>query len=56
MLNDKWKEDFLKQIQDYSVPLGLFADNYKIFGLPFFNEEERKSDFEKAIDDFINTI
>ena len=56
LLNDKWKEDFLKQIQDYSVPLGLFADNYKIFGLPFFNEEERKSDFEKAIADFINTI
>jgi type III restriction enzyme len=39
---DKWKEDFLKEIESrYQLESTLFGENskYKIIGLPFYNEE-----------------
>lgn len=56
VLNDEWKENFLQQIQDRAIISNLFASNYKIFGLPFFNKEDKKLAFEKAIDKFINSL
>ena len=41
---DKWKEDFLKEIESrYQIEPTLFRENneYKIIGLPFYNEETK---------------
>lgn len=45
---DKWKEDFLLQLEAQAIPIVNFADenNYKIWGLHFFNRECRDSVFE----------
>lgn len=56
LLNDQWKEDFLKQIEDRHSIKGIFANGYDIVGLPFFNKENRIKDFENAINDLINKI
>ena len=42
---DKWKEDFLKQIDKKAEILELNLDEYKIIGLPFYNKE-LENDFE----------
>jgi type III restriction enzyme len=52
---DKWKEDFLKEIESrYKIEPTLFGENdkYKIIGLPFYNEETKDTfinDFEKKL-------
>lgn len=48
--NDNWKEKFSEQIESKHEVEGLFADNYKIIGFPFYNEENRKQEFENAIE------
>ncbi|MSN96176.1 hypothetical protein F1B92_03020 [Campylobacter sp. FMV-PI01] len=54
---DKWKENFSLQIENNSLTTGLFTQNYKIIGFPFFNNEDRKiEEFKKVIDDFICKI
>lgn len=53
---DKWKEDFLLQIQKESIPVKTFADdnNYHIWGFHFFNRDKRSAvfsaDFETLMD------
>ena len=53
--HEEWKEYFLKKIKEkYEVE--IFAENkdFKIIGLPFYNEQERKqifkNDFENELD------
>lgn len=48
MANDKWKEDFLEQIEQkakiqYQLPKQKFA----VVGLPFYNEQFKKREFEQ---------
>jgi len=48
--NDKWKEDFLVSIEKEYEPINLFNDkDFKLIGLPFFNEKQRKSAFNKKL-------
>lgn len=51
--NDAWKEVFSMQIEKEHSVTGLFADDYKIIGFPFFNNDNRMDEFEKAIDKWI---
>ena len=51
--NDDWKEDFSMQIEKEHSVTGLFVDDYKIIGFPFFNNDNRMDEFEKAIDKWI---
>lgn len=51
--NDAWKEAFSMQIEKEHSVKGLFADDYKIIGFPFFNNDNRMEEFEKAIDKWI---
>ncbi len=46
---DKWKEDFLKQIQNECEisPYLLQTKEYKLIGLPFYNEQKTKKNFKK---------
>ena len=51
--NDAWKEEFSMQIEKEHSVTGLYADDYKIIGFPFFNDNNRMEEFEKAIDEWI---
>jgi type III restriction enzyme len=55
---DQWKETFLAQINSNAFVNSLFnnGDDYKIYGLPFYNEEFRKKEFDLAIDSLIERI
>ncbi|MEA4115560.1 DEAD/DEAH box helicase family protein [Mycoplasma sp. 744] len=54
--DDAWKEKFLMQIEKEHSVKGLFSDNYKIIGLPFFNKDNKVEEFEKAIDKWMEKI
>jgi type III restriction enzyme len=47
---DKWKEDFLLQIESRGIPIKNFADDneYRIWGFPFYNINNRMSEFSEA--------
>ena len=53
---DEWKESFSLELDEKATTSGLFSQNYKIIGLPFFNSENRMEDFEEAIDSWINAF
>ncbi len=46
---DAWKEKFLLQMKEKAVPVKVFADDnkYKIWGLHFFNQENRNIEFHE---------
>lgn len=54
--NDAWKEAFSMQIEKEHLVEGLFADDYKIIGFPFFNNDNRMEEFEKAINTWMETV
>ena len=45
--NDKWKEDFLLELEDKAVATKIFVDDnkYKIWGFHFFNKDVRMTEF-----------
>ena len=53
---DSWKEDFSLQIEKNHSVKGIFANEYQIIGFPFFNQENRIEEFEKAIDKWLEVI
>lgn len=53
---DSWKEEFSLEIEKSVIPVGLFSQNYKIIGLPFFNNENRIEEFEKSFISFLDKI
>lgn len=46
--NDKWKEEFLKQIREEEKAIKIDTDNYLITGVPFYNYANEN--------EFINTL
>lgn len=55
---DAWKEAFLLRIEEEGIPCKKYADDnqYRVIGLPFFNEEYRLAELEKAMESFITTL
>jgi len=55
---DKWKENFLNEIDDkHYIGKSLIAGNdYKVVGLPFFNEQYRRNSFMDKVSEWIDTI
>lgn len=49
---DKWKEDFLLQIESRGIPKKTFADDneYHVWGFPFYNQQNRMPLFGKAFE------
>lgn len=45
-----------KEIEKNAIPVGLFSQNYKIIGLPFFNNENRIEEFKKSFILFLDKI
>jgi len=52
---DKWKEDFLLQIERRGIPKKTFADDteYHVVGLPFYNQLNRMPEFNKAFEEML---
>lgn len=49
---DKWKEDFLLQIESRGIPKKTFADDneYHVWGFPFYNQQNRMPVFTEAFE------
>lgn len=48
--NDKWKEEFLKQIREEEKTIKIDTDNYLITGVPFYNYAN-ENEFKKTLED-----
>lgn len=50
--DDKWKEDFLLEIEDKAITTKIFVDDnkYKIWGFHFFNTDVRMNEFAKDME------
>lgn len=48
--NDKWKEEFLKQIREEEKTIKIDTDNYAITGVPFYNYAN-ENEFKKTLED-----
>ena len=48
--NDKWKEEFLKQISEEGKTIKIDTDNYVITGVPFYNYDN-ENEFKKTLED-----
>lgn len=48
LIEDKWKEDFLKEIEnEFRIEMLYSKSGYKLIGLPFYNEQSTKQEFDK---------
>lgn len=53
--NDGWKQDFLTQIEEEYKLQTLFENKeYKLVGMPFYNETLTRTDFKKKLDEYVN--
>lgn len=48
--NDKWKEEFLKQIREEEKTIKIDTDNYLITGVPFYNYAN-ENEFKRTLED-----
>lgn len=48
LATDKWKEDFLLELEANAIPVKVFTDDnrYRIWGFHFYNHTERMSEFD----------
>lgn len=54
--NDQWKEDFLKEIEsEFKLEILYENDNYRLVGLPFYNETMKKQEFKQAFNRAVKT-
>jgi len=52
--NDQWKEDFLLEIEKEHKLSNLFEnEEFKLFGLPFYNETLTKAKFRKKLEEVL---
>lgn len=49
LLKDAWKEDLLLQMKEKAIPVKTYVDDndYKIWGLHFFNQNTCMKDFDE---------
>ena len=55
LLFDEWKENFLLELKDKSIPVVQYADDpkYKIWGLHFYCHPDRDADFRQDIENLL---
>lgn len=53
---DKWKENFLLQMKAEAIPVKTYVDNnqYRIWGLHFFNQDTRMKEFDEEMQSLIS--
>ena len=47
--HDKWKEDFLKELEEEKRIIKINTDRYRITGVPFYNNKI-ENDFKKSLE------
>lgn len=52
MANDKWKDDFLKNMRKEEKIIKIDTDNYLITGVPFYNYSN-ENEFKKTLEDIL---
>jgi type III restriction enzyme len=51
--NDEWKQEFLTQIEEeYKLETVFENKEYKLVGMPFYNETLTRTDFEKKLQEY----
>ena len=53
MKNDKWKEEFLKELREKKQTFDIDSDKYLITGVPFYNYEN-ENEFKEALETTLN--
>ena len=55
---DKWKETFLLEMNEMATVDHRYdyGNNYKIIGLPFFNQEYKKAEFEEYVNKILENL
>lgn len=54
LMADEWKERFLTRIKEQAEVVQMFSNRkYVVWGLPFYNSEERTKAFQEAFDDLL---
>ncbi len=57
LIEDKWKEDFLREIEtEFQVDTLFEKDRLKLIGLPFYNEQNTKQEFNKIFKQKLNIV
>ena len=56
LFEDEWKEKFLGQIENNYKVNDILGRGYNIIGLPFFNQENKMSEFDKALNDLVSKL
>ena len=56
LLQDAWKEKFLSEIKDKHQITHILGNGYTIIGLPFFNQENRMTEFRQAVDELVKKL
>jgi len=51
--NDKWKEEFLKEIREEKKTINIHTDKYLITGVPFYNNAN-ENEFKEALESTLN--
>src|SRR5699024_3251303 len=52
---DEWKEEFLKELkEEYDLKQVWKGKEYNLWGLPFYNENKRRRQFEDAFGDILS--
>lgn len=55
LIEDKWKEDFLKEIEsEFQVDTLFERGRLKLVGLPFYNEQNTKQEFSNVFNNKLN--
>ena len=55
LTEDKWKEDFLKEIErEHKVYVMYESKEFKLYGMPFYNERLTKAEFENSFSQFLS--
>jgi type III restriction enzyme len=55
LIEDKWKEDFLKEIEsEYQIETLFERGRLKLIGLPFYNEQNTKQEFSNVFNSKLN--
>ena len=49
MEHDKWKEEFLKELQEEQKALKVSTDTYRVTGVPFYNNQN-ENEFSKTLE------
>ncbi|MSB11627.1 DEAD/DEAH box helicase family protein [Finegoldia sp. BIOML-A1] len=59
LLKDAWKEKFLLEIEEnHKIEQNVItmSNDYVVLGLPFFNSNERRNEFDNAVNEWIKKI